>query len=329
MSSVYTSAPTLSQHTWETCFRSRWAWYGWLLLTIACGPSWCRAGDGLRAGDSVWEVSTRSLPSCGSSFCEPDLQVHRLEHCQWLPADQSSLADELLANPTRTIIYVHGNWMSACEARQRALIVYQLVARRSQEPLRFVLFSWPSEKREHAARDVITKKPIIDSNSHYLASFLNKIPDTQPVGILGYSFGGAVVSGALHLMAGGLLNCQGLCELPLNPIAFRVGLTAPAFDRTDLSAGGKYDRALECIDHMVNLYNSRDPALRRYRFFDRDSSPVAAGFKGLAVTRVTQSLQAHERIQQYDCWAVGRSHSELDYMSCSGFSRSLDNVLGW
>ena len=57
-----------------------------------------------------------------------------------------------------------------------------------------------------------------------------------------------------------------------------MGPTARAFDSSALAPGGKFSEAMKSIDHLVNLYNSRDPILRRFRFFDRQNEPVAAGF---------------------------------------------------
>ncbi len=69
--------------------------------------------------------------------------------------------------------------------------------------------------------------------------------------------------------------------------------------------------AMQNVEELVNIYNSRDPVLRRFRFIDRVTTPIAAGFSGLADPRATQPLQADARIAQYDCGeAVGTSHDE-------------------
>jgi hypothetical protein len=95
-----------------------------------------------------------------------------------------------------------------------------------------------------------------------------------------------------------------------------------------LNSGGHYDRALDGIDKLVNLYNSRDPILRKFRFSDRNTAPVAAGFAGLSVTRATSPLNANDKLIQYDCSTVGRSHWEKEYFKCPCFGASLDNLFG-
>ncbi len=115
-----------------------------------------------------------------------------------------------------------------------------------------------------------------------------------------------------------------------SPRMVRVSLVAPAFDRTWLAEGREYAMAIESIDKLVNIYNSRDPVLRRFRFIDRVTTPIAAGFSGLADPRATQPLQSDRRITQYDCQAAaGSSHDEMNYYrKCSAINNAIDNVLG-
>ncbi len=282
----------------------------------------------LRAEDTLWEISTRHLPGCYAPRGDANFRVSQLVGCRWSPASLESVLAEEVEPGTRTIIYVHGNWMPLCDARQRAIRVYQATACRANGPLRFIAFSWPSEKQDHIVRDVAAKKPLIAANSFYLAEFVNRLPSGQPSGMLSYSFGSAIACGALHLLAGGALNGQVMNEELRTPHLMRLSLTAPAFDRAELQPSGQYHRALEHVDQLVNLYNSQDPILRRFRFFDRSKEPVAAGFAGLLVSRATSPLDANAKVTQYDCRAVGRSHWELEYFRCSAFSRYIDNALG-
>lgn len=282
----------------------------------------------VRPGDSVWEVSTRHVTSTCSIRCDDNYQVSQFAACSWNTSEKSNLLDDVQQNDVQTIIYVHGNWMPWCDARQRALMIYRSLAARSQTPVRLIAFSWPSEQKERPARDVISKKPLLVANSFHLANFINELPAGQPTGIIGYSFGAAIVTGSLHLLAGGALECQvlGSTDKPLHLL--QVSLMAPAFDRTDLGINGHYSQALQVTDRMVNLYNSQDPILRRFRFFDRSTDPVAAGFSGLAVTRAVSPLDANEKVRQYDCRAVGRSHAEVEYYRCPAFYHAIDNALG-
>lgn len=297
-----------------------------LFAIIACGA--VAHAEIVRPGDSVWEINSRQLPQCMPVDCHARLAVWQLEGSCWQSSAEEMLVERAMHEPMRTVIYVHGNWMPVNETRTRALMVYRMIAARSAEPIRFIVFSWPSEQRERPARDVMTKKPLLATSSFYLASFVQRLPAEQPLSILGYSFGGAIVSGSLHLLAGGDLDGRCLCDQTPRVQPIRVGLAAPAFDQFALGPSGRYSRALEMVDYLHNLYNSRDPILRRFRFFDRDNDPVAAGFAGLSATLAVLPLEANEKIEQDDCCSVGRSHYEVAYFSCGGFQKLIANLLG-
>ena len=161
-----------------------------------------------------------------------------------------------------------------------------------------------------------------------MANFVKSLNLQQPIGYLGYSFGSPIVCGAHHLLAGGTLSGYQLAELPPQIYPDRISLIAPAFDRQGLTARGKYNQALVGVDKVVNLYNSVDPILKRFRFFDRNSSPVAAGFAGIIDPSSTSPLNADQRIMQFDCRCIGRTHLELDYHTCSSVVYAFRNIVG-
>lgn len=141
--------------------------------------------------------------------------------------------------------------------------------------------------------------------------------------------------GTLHLLSGGKLAGRCLPQAECD-VRYRLSLYAPAFDRTALAPGGEYQLALKNVDKTVNLYNSSDPVLRRFKYIDRSSKPIAAGFAGILATtfgadKETGSgnpLSGSTGIVQYDCRSIGRSHYELNYYSCSAMPTALKNVLG-
>lgn len=306
---------------------SRAVWLCVLVANIAlCGRTATAQPCGVREIDSIWEVSTRHLPQCYNGDCNVLFATSRYAEGCWNPVYEGELFSEAEAFPARTVIYIHGNWFPLNDARERAMQVYRLIVARSAEPIRFIVLSWPSQQQERPARDVISKKPLLTATTFYLSSLINRLP-AQEIGMLGYSFGGAIAIGAAHLQAGGMLD--GWClQSSTAPHTFRISLLAPAFDKDALNPRGKYGHAPELTQHIVNLYNSRDPILRRYRFFDRSNDPVAAGFAGLSVTYALRPLADNDKVEQFDCRAVGRSHDELDYFECNCFCNAVDNLLG-
>jgi len=151
----------------------------------------------------------------------------------------------------------------------------------------------------------------------------------------------AKVTGGLHFASGG--SVPGFSSPLLYPASnqlssYRVAFVAPAVDRNWIAQGGKHALALDRVDGLINLYNSRDPILRRFRFIDRFSSPVAAGFAGflggpglesIGAPRATQPLNASKRIEQYDCGGlIGTTHSERSYYGeCPYFGKVVDHLL--
>ncbi len=316
------TVPGQAQRLWLSCMVAS------LLVSSPAAMSW--AGDGCRPGDSIWELNTRSLPDCPQLASEYCPEICQLEAGVWSQQSIESIKQRL-AGPAgqRLIVYVHGNRMPHQAARERAQIVYQsLVHSTHCEAICFVAFSWPSEQTERLAQDVNRKKLRLNADAYYLANFIRSLEVDKPMGYLGYSFGCAIVCGAQHLLVGGSLHGYHLDEPPAMLYSDRVSLIAPAFDQQDLTAVGQYSQVLVGVDKMVNLYNSIDPILRRFRFFDRSTSPTAAGYAGILEPRSITPLTADRKLVQYDCRSIGRTHAELDYLTCPCVLWAFRNVAG-
>lgn len=289
-----------------------------------------RANELCRPGDSLWEASSRALPDCPQICDEPQLELFELQQGCW-PVQPLESLKQLISTTSgqRVVIYVHGNRMSRQDLHLRALQVYRhLINSTNCEPICFIAYSWPSDRHGRVGHDVAFKRLRINADAYYLASFVQSLKLQQPIGYLGYSFGSAVVCGAHHLLAGGTLYGRQLAELPTQIYPDRISLIAPAFDRQGLTAWGKYSQALVEVEKVVNLYNSVDPILKRFRFFDPGSSPVAAGFAGILDPSCTSPLNADQRMMQFDCRCIGRTHLELDYHTCSSVVYAFRNVVG-
>jgi len=296
------------------------------------------AASGPGSQHSFWEVSSRCLGVCTprQGSCElPGFTVTRCAEGLWQPSSVNALLEHNRATPAkRIVIYVHGNWMTHANARSRARVVYSNLLKYAAEPVTFIAFSWPSEQQRGFARDVFAKKDRTEIDAYYLALLISSLQSEQSVGVLGFSFGGRVVAAALHMVGGGKVADRDICQCPTD-LCFRLSLYAPAFDRTALSASGTYCRALIRVESTVNLYNSADPVLRRFKYIDRSSKPIAAGFAGILGaanlrpdTGDATRLVDTPRIVQYDCCNIGRTHYELDYQRCSAMPIALKNVLG-
>lgn len=282
----------------------------------------------------IWELSTRHMPErfrCISTE-HPGFDVHRFADGCWR---SDSLERALVDDGRLVIIYVHGNFMERNNSLQRVRIIDGYLRRRAHRPYRLIMLSWPSQPEPHPYRNVLENAEGAEDQSLYLAWLLEQLGGRSQVSLMGFSLGGRTVTGALHLVSGGTipgLSHSHASGTPDLRSLYRVGLVAPAVDRTWLSPTGRHRHALDRVDGLVNLYNSSDPVLRRFRFLDRLSRPVAAGFTGfesLANPRITEPLAGQPAIMQYDCSrAVGNTHSERTYYSqCPCFMPLLDHLL--
>ncbi|XZE19676.1 hypothetical protein SH449x_005002 [Pirellulaceae bacterium SH449] len=286
------------------------------------------------AESEIFEVSTRHLSDrfCSIDENAPNFQVCKWEFCRWNP---STIQDALNGEDKLTIIYVHGNFMERNNTRDRVRIIDSYLKRQANENYRLILLSWPSEKQRPVLRDAAENAKVAERESLYLAWILKQLRSQSRVSLLGFSYGARTVTGALHLDAMGTipgLTLYSPAEPRENP--YRLGLIAPAVDKNWLTPYGRYCCALSQVDGFVNLYNSRDPVLRRFRFVDNASRPIAGGlngFEGLSDPRSLTPLASGDsaNVRQYDCGAIiGTTHSEVSYFSkCPYFRGLLDNVL--
>lgn len=302
----------------------------------------------------VWELSSRHLPEkfrCIDPH-SPGLDALRRTETGWQSDD---LENALVDDGRLTIVYVHGNFMERNNARERALILNQYLAQRSQRPYRLLMLSWPSTREPHPLRDVYENAESAECQALFVGWLLERLKHHSEVSLLGFSFGARAVTGGLHLAAGGTIPgfqyrsidrlwqehgvAEGSIESVPNAPRYRVALVAPAVDRSWLAQGGKHSKGMETVSGLINLYNSRDPILRRFRFLDRLSRPVAAGFagfvgaqgfEGIANPRSTEPLETSKKIRQFDCGSViGTTHSERSYYAqCPYFHLVLDHLLG-
>lgn len=299
----------------------------------------------------IWEISTRHLPDrfrCINTS-DPGFDVHRFACGRWLP---DSLDRALTNDGKLTIVYVHGNFMERNNTLQRVRIVDGYLKPRTTRPYRLILFSWPSQREPHPLRDVLENAESAECQSLYLAWLLERLGDQSQVSLLGFSFGGRTVTGALHLTSGGSihgLNHQSVAGPDGIRSSYHVGLVAPAVDRNWLAINGKHNHALDRVEAFHNLYNSHDPVLRRFQWLDRTNRPVAGGFAGFvglsqypASQHRSDTLDSHSvsqpigvsfgqatQRQQFNCSnSVGSTHSERSYYKdCPTFPLILDSLL--
>jgi pimeloyl-ACP methyl ester carboxylesterase len=266
------------------------------MLVIGIAPSaWCASiasgssvfTNGIRQQDEIILVDVRSL--CGS--CRPEALIRGLRYEAYAVCDeagyrswQPSDFDRFLAfDPSvKTVVFIHGNQVTPWDARSQGLAVYRRLMHYgdSDEPIRFVIFSWPSEKVGGLLRDVRLKASRTGPAGCQLAWLLDQLPSETPVSLIGFSFGARIATGALHILGGGTLSGYALTERvhpdrsPLNAVLMCAALDAHWF-----GDGQYHGLAMTQVDRMLLINNCADRAMRFYRFIDR-SRPLAMGCWG-------------------------------------------------
>lgn len=274
----------------------------------------------VRPQDEVYVVDSRAL-CCrtNEAYFAEGIRVTRYELVgeNGARAWRSVALEEFLAssNPAvPTIVFAHGNRVERNEVTKRGLWVYGRVLRcdRDARPVRFVIFSWPSDQIKGLIKDAREKAARTKPAGYHLAWVLNQMPADTPLGLFGYSFGARVVSGATHLLAGGSLGRLKLPaegELPKRPI--HAVYLAAAFDANWLGPRQYHGRAMEQIDSLLIATNRQDPAMKFYKIFNERRRP-ALGYEGPTCL----SREAASRVWTNNLTsAVGKTHDMCEYMT--------------
>ena len=274
--------------------------------------------------DDVWVVSTRRLPDIQRVPCQVTFDVERYggdaDGRRWERADLAAL----LSEPSRPlVIFVHGNRYDPQSARSQGL----LLARRSaaclpgEQPARTVVFSWPSAQQGLLLRDSRAKYERAVTEGHYLAWLLGQVPPDRPVAIVAYSYGGLITLQALdHLVAAGRSGRTDLSPWEDRAARTHLLLVAAAVRHDALAPAGAYRRVMRCIDRLTLLNNTRDEALKFFRFIDPGLRTEALGHEQMPARWVCPEIE----FTQVDAApVVGKSHRFLDYLQAPSLARRL------
>lgn len=268
-----------------------------------------------RPQDEVWLISSRGF-SCGvPANIGQALTYWRYDAGRWLPAKHAEFAAGTPA--ARVTMFAHGNDIDLQNSVECGWSVYaaQITSEPQQEPVRFVIYSWPSEKISRRPRvDVQSKCARADIDAFCMAWLIDALEPTTPLSLAGYSLGSRIVGGAQELVAGGSIDGRPLAGLKHRQrTPARVVHMAAAIDNDSLLPGRRYGLAMNGTEHLVLLNNSCDHALRFYpSLYCRNCGPDALGYSGLACPSWLGAAQA--KLVQYDvCCQIGSEHNWMHY----------------
>jgi hypothetical protein len=272
-----------------------------------------------RPQDELWLVSGRGL-GCGDLQQRvAKLQIWRYDREEsWTKAN----LDEFLASDDPsfvTTIFVHGNRISCDEAFTKGWSAYRTLVRCADErPIRFVVWSWPSEAVDGPLNDARVKAGRTDPAAFHLAWFVDQLNPQVPVSYWGHSFGARVVTGALHLLGGGEIQGARLEERrhadrqPMHAV-----LLAAALDDDWLLPGHCHGQALSQTASLLLVNNGCDRLLQRYHLiYGRRCCQQALGYVGLNTSYLPAGDA--EKVSQIDaCCQVGKRHTLDNYLASS------------
>lgn len=285
----------------------------------------CGGRRGCRAQDEAWLVSTRCLSDCPDTGAAPRLDYRRWDGGRWVESDAVAFAASIRdsAAPSVTRVWVHGNRIDSATAVDVGWMAYDVLVPAEAPPVRYVIWSWPSDKIRGQLRDVRYKAHRADADSYYLAHWLRQFSPGQSVDVGGYSYGGRVVTGALHLVGGGEYQGWRLPEQP-RP-ALRAILLAPALDKDWLLPDHRHGQALAASEGLLSLYNPGDPVLKWFHLAVCDRCSQALGYVGLRGEQLGD--QAAKLIQQNVSGSIGRVHDWQVYLSSLHLRASIHDFL--
>lgn len=226
----------------------------------------------IRPQDEIWLVSTRAEgrradPCSCSTPCLCYFQYCCASDC-W----QRRSAAEFFAGQdpdSITTVFVHGNRQRRRNVLNRGFQSYCLLrcCVPCERRLRHVVWEWPSMPvpcRTALVRDGRVKLRRIPSQSYFLGWWLSQFcPNTQ-VRMVGHSYGANVMAGALHLMAGGKLDCRCLPPAPHGQrVRPRAVFWAAATQSEWLCRGQPHGCALAATECCFNMFSQQDLVLRR------------------------------------------------------------------
>ncbi|MBS0209216.1 MAG: alpha/beta hydrolase [Planctomycetes bacterium] len=243
------------------------------------------ADAALSLNESAWLVNTRAI---GGSCCSDQMPAWRWQRYDCGQGWRSAAWEDFQAtdDPTvTTVVLIHGYRHSPENAVSEGLATWRrLRASCCSGKLRFVIWSWPTMPCNHRpVQDVAAKACRADVEARFLARFMSGINPQVRVSVIGYSLGGRVCCGALHLLAGGALNGRPIdFAAPERVAPVRAILVAAAVDEDWLMPNRRYGLATKDVERVAVLYNPHDMVLHHYRLLAHRGSVGAIGNRGVA-----------------------------------------------
>jgi len=273
----------------------------------------------------LWLVSTRGLPRCGGVELDAEtLDFQRMDDGgHWVAGDAAAFysADD---PAVPTVFFVHGNRVDRCAAIDEGWRLFRAVRDAAGErPLRVVIWSWPADQIPGLRNDAQVKASRSDVQAYYLAQCLERMSPKVPVNLVGHSFGGRVILGAVHLLGGGELAGNALASKDNRAArTIRAVVAAAAMDNASLLPERRNGLALGQLERLLLTCNSHDPVLKWYPLMYGRGGPEALGYTGPACPSRLGNQRDKIETLNVSC-SVGKSHDWVHYLGSRAFRDGL------
>ncbi|MEX1224122.1 MAG: alpha/beta hydrolase, partial [Pirellulales bacterium] len=305
------------------------------VLSLAAAPWVASAsaascgGCGDRTADQLWLVDARSGCLSGRDYEGENLRYYLHTDRGWKKSNAEIFNDPKFALMP-TVFWVHGDRVSGGEAYSIGKQVYHRLTCQigNEQPVRFVIFSWPSTKQlAGPLKDARLKFGFTTAAGYRLAYTIAQLPPEAPVSVIAYSYGARVTTAGLHLLGGGEIGRWALVQRPERRAAVRATLLAPALENGLIIPGRGHGLAVPTTERMLVVRNSADRVLNLFRFVYRGGhGPPALGSVGVAPSQLGQFAS---QFDQFDAAChLGRDHNWQGYFYQRGvLERIRGNLL--
>jgi hypothetical protein len=178
-----------------------------------------------------------------------------------------STLDEMYASLTPQVpvcVMVHGSFVQWDSMLRDSAGTNQWLRNSAPgRPLHIIFYTWPSDDASrllpHAvdAKDARIMGRRAELNGLYLAQLVSRIPESNPVSLMGHSHGARMVTSCLHLLSGGCVEGRSIPPARHQP-RIRTVLAAAAMDHDWLNPGQRYELALRRTEAVINIQNRHD-----------------------------------------------------------------------
>lgn len=280
---------------------------------------------GIRLQDEIELVNVRNVCGC----CDPArlreaITVENYAVCNeagarhWQASDLQSFLNFSPSVPT--VIFIHGNQITPSDAKFQGLDAYRRIILHGENapPIRFVIFSWPSAKIGGLLQDVRVKAARTGPAGYQLAWLVDQMPAETPISLAGFSFGARIITGGLHILAGGSLG-GGMClneHVHPNRPPMSVFMMASALHAHWLGDGQYHGLAMTQVSKMCLINNCEDRAMVYYDFIEPGrGGPQALGLCGpTCISRENARKIVNRDVSCY----VGAKHELARYLCAPG-----------